>query len=214
MKISIRAWLFILGAALTAPVFAAGDAKLGEALVVACVACHGDGGNSTTPNFPKLAGQGGKYLLKQLNDIKSGNRVVTEMTGVLDKLSDADMANIAAYFASKPASLSGSKPLKVKVNSGEQVDGLALGTKIFRAGNATTSVPACSGCHSPLGLGNAPAGYPRLSGQHAAYIEKQLKNFRAGERTNDGDSKIMRQVAQQMSDAEITAVANFIAGLN
>lgn len=214
MKISIRAWLFILGAALTAPVFAAGDAKLGEALVVACVACHGDGGNSTTPNFPKLAGQGGKYLLKQLNDIKSGNRVVTEMTGVLDKLSDADMANIAAYFASKPASLSGSKPLKVKVNSGEQVDGLALGTKIFRAGNAVTSVPACSGCHSPLGLGNAPAGYPRLSGQHAAYIEKQLKNFRAGERTNDGDSKIMRQVAQQMSDAEITAVANFIAGLN
>lgn len=214
MKISIRAWLFILGAALCAPVFAAGDAKLGEALVVTCVACHGDGGNSTTPNFPKLAGQGEKYLLKQLKDIKSGTRVVTEMTGILDKLTDADMANIAAYFASKPASLSGSKPIKVKVNSGEQVDGLALGTKIFRAGNAASGVPACSGCHSPVGLGNAPAGYPRLSGQHAAYIEKQLKNFRAGERTNDGDAKTMRQVAQQMSDAEITAVANFIAGLN
>jgi cytochrome c553 len=214
MKTSFCAGLFILGAALAAPVFAAGDAKQGEQLVIACVACHGDGGNSTTPNFPKLAGQGEKYLLKQIKEIKSGVRVVAEMTGVLDKLSDTDMANIAAFFASKSMQLSGSKELKVKLNSGEQVDALALGAKVFRAGNATSGVAACSGCHSPLGLGNAPAGYPRLSGQHTAYIEKQLKNFRAGERTNDGEAKIMRQVAQQMSDAEITAVANFIAGLN
>lgn len=214
MKTSVRAWLIILGAALCAPVFAAGDAKQGEALVVACLACHGDGGNSTTPNFPKLAGQGEKYLLKQIKEIKSGARAVVEMTGVLDKLSDTDMANIAAFFASKTMQLSGSKELKVKLNSGEQVDGLALGAKIFRAGNATSGVPACSGCHSPLGLGNSPAGYPRLSGQHTAYLEKQLKNFRSGERTNDGEAKIMRQVAQQLSDAEITAVANFIAGLN
>lgn len=214
MKTSICAWLLILGTAWAAPVFASGDAKLGEPLVITCVACHGDGGNSTTPAFPKLAGQGEKYLLKQLKDIKTGARVVAEMTGVLDKLSDADMANIAAFFASKSMQLSGSKVLKVKVNSGEQVDSLALGAKIFRAGNAGTGVPACSGCHSPLGLGNGPASYPRLSGQHAAYIEKQLKNFRAGERANDGEAKPMRQVAQQMSDAEITAVANFIAGLN
>lgn len=214
MKTSLRAWLIILGAALAAPVFAAGDAKQGEALVVACLACHGDGGNSTTPNFPKLAGQGEKYLLKQIKEIKSGVRVVVEMAGVLDKLSDADMANIAAFFSSKTMQLSGSKELKVKLNSGEQVDGLALGAKIFRAGNATTGVPACSGCHSPLGQGNSPAGYPRLSGQHTVYIEKQLKNFRSGERANDGEAKIMRQVAQLMSDAEITAVANFIAGLN
>ena len=214
MKTSIRTGLFILAAALSAPVFAAGDAKQGEALVIACVACHGDGGNSTTPNFPKLAGQGEKYLLKQIKDIKGGARTVAEMTGVLDKFSDADLANIAAFFASKSMQLSGSKELKVKVNSGEQVDGLALGAKIFRAGNATSGVPACSGCHSPTGLGNAPAGYPRISGQHSAYLEKQLKNFRAGERTNDGEAKTMRQVAQQMSDAEITAVANFIAGLN
>lgn len=214
MKTSIQAWLFILGAVLVAPAFAAGDAKQGEALVVACVACHGDGGNSTTPNFPKLAGQGEKYLLKQLKDIKGGMRVVPEMTGILDKFADGDLANIAAFFASKTMQLSGSKELKVKVNSGEQVDGLALGAKVFRAGNAASGVPACSGCHSPVGLGNSPAGYPRLGGQHAAYIEKQLKNFRAGERANDGEAKVMRQVAQQMSDAEITAVANFIAGLN
>ncbi|HMU65639.1 MAG TPA: c-type cytochrome [Cellvibrionaceae bacterium] len=214
MKTSIQAWLFILGAVLVAPVFAAGDAKQGETLVVACLACHGDGGNSTTPNFPKLAGQGEKYLLKQLKDIKGGMRVVPEMTGVLDKLGDSDLANIAAFFASKSMQLSGSKELKVKVNSGEQVDGLTLGAKIFRAGNVASGVPACSGCHSPVGLGNAPAGYPRLGGQHAAYIEKQLKNFRLGERANDGEAKVMRQVAQQLSDAEITAVANFIAGLN
>ena len=79
---------------------------------------------------------------------------------------------------------------------------------------APTGVPACSGCHSPTGLGNGPAGYPRLGGQHAAYIEKQLKNFRAGERANDGEAKVMRQVAQQLSDAEISAVANYIAGLH
>lgn len=214
MKTSIKAWLFILGAVLVAPVFAAGDAKLGEALVVTCVACHGDGGNSTAATFPKLAGQGEKYLLKQLKDIKGGMRQVPEMTGILDKLSDADLANMAAYFASKSMQLSGSKPLKVKLNSGEQVDGMALGTKIFRAGNAASGVPACSGCHSPTGLGNGPAGYPRLGGQHAAYIEKQLKNFRAGERANDGEAKVMRQVAQQLSDAEISAVANYIAGLH
>jgi cytochrome c553 len=214
MKISIRAWLFILGAALAAPVFAAGDAKQGEPLVVTCAACHGDGGNSTTPNFPKLAGQGEKYLLKQLKDIKGGVRVVPEMMGILDKLSADDLANIAAFFASKSMQLSGSKELKVKMNSGEEVNGLTLGAKLFRAGNAASGVPACTGCHSPVGLGNAPASYPRLSGQHPAYIEKQLKNFRSGERANDGEAKVMRQVAQQMSDAEITAVANFIAGLN
>ena len=137
-----------------------------------------------------------------------------EMTGILDKLSDADLANMAAFFASKSMQLSGSKPLKVKLNSGEQVDGMVLGAKIFRAGNAVSGVPACSGCHSPTGLGNGPAGYPRLGGQHAAYIEKQLKNFRAGERANDGEAKVMRQVAQQLSDAEISAVANYIAGLH
>jgi cytochrome c553 len=218
MKTSICTGLLILGAALSAtlaaPVFAAGDAKQGEALVITCTACHGDGGNSTTPAFPKLAGQGEKYLLKQIKDIKSGQRVVAEMAGVLDKLSEADMANIAAFYASKSMQLSGSKALKVKLNSGEQADSLSLGAKLFRAGNAASGVPACSGCHSPTGLGNAPAGYPRISGQHAAYIEKQLKAFRAGERTNDGEPKPMRQTAQLLSDAEITAVANFIAGLN
>jgi cytochrome c553 len=214
MKTTLRLLLISLGAVFTSQAWAAGDAKLGQPLVVTCIACHGEGGNSAVANFPKLAGQGEKYLFKQLKDIKSGARVIPEMAGILDKLSESDMANIAAYFAEQTQQLSGSKALQVQLNSGEKVDALKLGAKLFRGGNAASGVPACTGCHSPSGLGNAPAAYPRLSGQHAAYIEKQLKDFRAGNRVNDGESKVMRQVAQYMSDAEITAVANFLAGLH
>lgn len=193
---------------------AQGDASAGESKVAICAACHGADGNSPAPNFPKLAGLGEKYLYKQLRDIKSGDRQVIEMTGMLTNLSDQDLQDIAAFFTAKPMQLSGAKEIKVRLNSGVETDGLELGEKVYRAGNLETGVPACTGCHSPTGQGNAPAGYPRLGGQHAAYIEKQLRAFRGGERVNDGDQKTMRQVAQLMSDAEITAVANYIAGLN
>lgn len=193
---------------------AAGDAASGEGKVAVCAACHGADGNSPAPNFPKLAGLGEKYLTKQLQDIKAGKRAVVEMTGLLNALSDQDLADIAAFYNSKPLQLSGAKPLTVKVNAGIDVDGLELGEKVYRAGNAVVGTPACTGCHSPRGLGNDPAGYPRLSGQHADYIEKQLRAFRAGERTNDGDLQTMRQVAEHMSDAQIKAVANYISGLN
>ncbi|GAB3111085.1 cytochrome c4 [Aestuariicella hydrocarbonica] len=193
---------------------AAGDATAGESKVAVCAACHGADGNSPAPNFPKLAGLGEKYLLKQLKDIKAGNRTVTEMVGLLDAMSDQDLADMAAFFDSKPLQLAGAQPLTVKVNSGIEVDGLELAEKIFRAGKADVGTPACTGCHSPRAQGNAPAGYPRLSGQHAQYLETQLRNFRAGERTNDGDQSTMRQVAQHLSDAEIKALANYISGLN
>jgi len=193
---------------------AAGDAAAGEKKSAVCGACHGADGNSMAPNFPKLAGLGEKYLIKQMQDVKSGARPIVEMTGLFNAMSDQDMADIAAYFTSKPMQLSGAKEIEVQVNSGIKVDGLELGTKVYRSGNATVGMPACTGCHSPTGQGNAPAGYPRLSGQHSAYIEKQLRDFRAGNRTNDGESKIMRQVAEHMSDAEIIAVANYISGLH
>ncbi len=195
-------------------VLAAGDPAAGEAKVVVCAACHGADGNSPAPNFPKLAGLGEKYLLKQLHDIQSGERVIVEMTGLLTNMTDQDLADIAAFYNSKTTQLSGAKPLTVTINSGEEVDGLALGEKLFRAGKADVGTPACTGCHSPRALGNGPAGYPRLSGQHSDYIEKQLHAFRAGERTNGGDQKIMRQVAQHLSDAEIKALANYISGLH
>lgn len=215
MKNIFKSVVMLLGALTIAQgSIAAGDAKAGEEKVAACAACHGADGNSAAPNFPKLAGLGEKYLLKQLMDIKAGTRVVPEMTGLLNNSSDQDLADMAAYFNSKPLQLSGAKEIRLKVNAGIEVDGLALGEKIFRSGNAEVGLPACTGCHSPRGLGNGPAGYPRLSGQHAEYIEKQLHNFRAGERVNDGDVKTMRQVAQYMTDAQIKAVANYIAGLN
>ena len=210
MKSLIGKTLLVLGMAAAVPALA-GDAAAGKALATACGACHGADGNSQAPTFPKLAGQGEKYLVKQMKDIKAGARKVPEMTGQLDNLSDADIENIAAFYAGQPATLAGAKDDK---------ELLALGQKIYLAGNKEAGVPACSGCHSPSGVGNAPAGFPRLSGQHPDYIAKQLKDFRAGAeytdrgRHNDGDSKIMRAGVARMSDREIEAVANYISGLH
>ncbi|MEZ5530647.1 MAG: c-type cytochrome [Porticoccaceae bacterium] len=191
-------------------VFAGGDAAAGQAKTAMCAGCHGADGNSALPNFPKLAGQGEKYLTKQLMDIKSGARNVLEMTGMLNGFSDQDLADIAAYFASKNIQMAGAKE-----------ENLDRGERVYRGGNLETGVPACTGCHSPAGNGNDPAGFPALGGQFAQYTAKQLRAFRTGAddpentaaRTNDGDARIMRGVAAHMSDVEIDAVANFIAGL-
>ena len=234
----ITALLFILNSAHSASAPSVetklGDPAAGEAQAAVCAGCHGADGNSPAPSFPKLAGLGEKYLTKQLKDIqagnlqmaalqsgeidekdlKSGTRPVAQMIGMLDGKSEQDLKDLAAFYNSKPMQLTGSKPLEVRVNAGIKVDGLVLGERVFRAGNLETGVPACTGCHSPRGLGNEPAGYPRLSGQYADYIAKQLREFRGGIRVNDGDSNTMRQVAELMSDAEIDAVANYISGLN
>jgi cytochrome c553 len=227
MKNPVKYALFLLGIVGVAPMaMAAGDATAGAEKVMLCAACHSTDGNSPAPNFPKIAGLGERYLLKQMRDIQAwdletdpalkeqAGRAVLEMTGMLAGFNDQDLQDIAAYFASQSIQLSGSKELKVRVNAGLDVDALELGEKIFRAGNLGTGVPACSGCHAPDAHGNAPAGYPRLSGQFPEYIEKQLLAFRSGTRVNDGEQMTMRLVAEKMSDAEIKAVANFIAGLN
>lgn len=194
--------------------FSAGDAAKGEELAAACVACHGADGNSPSPMFPKIAGLGENYIKKQLEDIQSGKRSVPEMAGLLDNSSPEDLENMAAFFASNPTQLTGSTDAELMLNSGKKVTALALGEALYRGGNLETNVPACTGCHSPRGLGNAPAGYPRLSGQYPDYIEKQLKNFQLGTRANDGEARTMRSIAEHMSDAEIKAVAAYIAGLN
>jgi cytochrome c553 len=227
MKNLLKHALFSLGLMAVAHAgYAAGDAKAGAEKIAVCSACHGTDGNSPLPTFPKLAGLGERYILKQLQDIQawdletdaakkpSTGRVVLEMTGMLAGMSDQDLQDIAAYYAGQAIQLSGAKDLQVKVNSGLMVDGLELGERIYRAGNLTNGVPACTGCHAPDGHGNAPAGFPRLSGQYAEYVEKQLLAFRSGNRINDGEQMIMRLVAEKMSDAEIKAVANFVAGLN
>lgn len=232
MKHIVKHALFSLGllaavqGAMAETTSIAGDAKAGAAKAAVCGACHGVDGNSLAANFPKLAGQGNRYILKQLHDIKAWDtetnpakkattgRAVLEMTGILTNLTEQDLADVAAYFASQNMQLSGSKKMEVQVNTGLKVDALELGAKTYRAGNLANGVPACTGCHGPDGKGNAPAGFPRLSGQHPDYIEKQLTNFRAGNRINDGDTMIMRSIADKLSDAEIKALSNFIAGLN
>ncbi|MFI8738093.1 c-type cytochrome [Ectopseudomonas toyotomiensis] len=193
----------LLTLGLTGVAQAAGDAEAGQGKVAVCGACHGADGNSPAPNFPKLAGQGERYLLKQLHDIKSGARPVVEMTGMLDNLSDQDMADIAAYFASQKMSVGAADPKLVE-----------RGEALFRGGKLEEGMPACTGCHLPDGAGLAAAGFPHLGGQHAQYVAKQLTDFREGDRTNDGDAMIMRAIAAKLSNKDIEAVSSFIQGLH
>ena len=203
--VSLLLTLGITGIANAAGENVKGDAAAGQAKAAVCGACHGPDGNSMAPNFPKLAGQGEKYLTKQLHDIKSGKRTVLEMTGLLTNLSDQDMADISAYFASQKGSVGAADPKLV-----------ARGEALFRGGNLEKGLPACTGCHSPNGSGNAAAGFPHMGGQHAAYIAKQLTDFRKeeGGRTNDGDLKTMQTIAKKLSDEDIAAVSSYIQGLH
>lgn len=185
-----------------------GNASAGKSKSAACAACHGADGNSPAPSFPKLAGQGERYLIKQIKDIQSGARPVPMMAGQTDNLSDQDIADISAYYASKTSTVGQADPALLK-----------KGEAIYRGGIAERGVPACSACHSPTGAGMAAAGFPKLGGQYAEYTSAQLKAFRAAMdgregRDNDGEAKVMRMIAFKMSDAEIEAVSNFIQGLH
>jgi cytochrome c553 len=174
---------------------AQGEAKYGAV----CAACHNADGNSTVPAQPKLAQQHPEYLVKQLQEYKSGKRKNPIMQGFAAQLSDADMRNIAYWVAAKPA----------KAGFAKDKDLVALGEKIYRGGIADRQVAACAGCHSPNGAG-IPAQYPRLAGQHADYTATQLTHFRDGVRAN---SLPMTQVAAKLNDREIKALADYIAGL-
>lgn len=187
---------------LAGPVLAAGSADAGKTKSAACGACHGADGNSPAPTFPKLAGQGEGYLLKQMKDIKSGLRPVPTMAGQLDAMSDQDLADIAAFYAAQTRSPASAKKELVE-----------LGERVYRAGVRDKGIAACTACHSPQGKGNAPARYPSLSGQFPEYIAAQLKAFRNDERVNDGETRIMRDVAARLSDKELEAVSSYAAGL-
>jgi cytochrome c553 len=171
-----------------------------------CVACHGADGNSTAPTNPNLAGQVEQYLAKQLSNFKSvdGKPVLRNnaiMAGMAATLSDEDVKNVAAWFASQ----------KLTPAVAQDESKIAVGQKLWRQGDFKKGVPACAGCHGPAGAG-LPALYPRLAGQHSEYTETQLKAFRAGERENDPE-KMMRTIAAKLSDVEIKAVADYAAGL-
>lgn len=201
--VSLLLTMGVSGIAQAASTALVGDAAAGQAKTAVCGACHGPDGNSMAPNFPKLAGQGDRYLLKQLHEIKDGKRQVLEMTGQLNNLNDQDLADIAAYYASQKSSVGAADPALV-----------ARGEALFRGGDLQKGLPACTGCHAPDGQGNAPAGFPHVGGQHASYIEKQLTDFREGDRTNDGDSMIMRGIAAKLSNKDIKALASYIQGLH
>ena len=199
-------WLLTVSIALAisaSGIQAAGNAEVGQTKSVACGACHGPDGNSpVNPIWPKLAGQHPKYIEKQLKDFKSGARSDATMIGMVAPLNEQDMADLAAFFAGN--SVKGGTAAADKVAAGE---------KVYRAGNASTGVAACMACHGPAGTGNPQADFPSLTGQHAAYIEKVLKDFRSGSRANDMN-RMMQGVAERMTDAEIAAVAQYIQGLS
>lgn len=184
-----------------------GDAAKAQAIVnQVCAACHAADGNSTIAANPKLAGQIPEYLHKQLVNFKAAGGKKAEranpvMAGMVANLSPDDMRNLAVYFSGQAA----------KPGTAKSKDLVALGQRIYRGGIAGKGVAACASCHGPNGAG-MPSQYPRLSGQHAEYVEAQLKGFRSGERANDPNSS-MRTQAAKLSDHEIQAVADYVAGL-
>ncbi|MBI2312842.1 MAG: cytochrome c4 [Betaproteobacteria bacterium] len=171
-----------------------------------CAGCHGADGNSPTPTNPNLAGQHAAYITKQLMNFKSADGKAAEraspvMNGMVVALTPDDMKNLGAYFAAQAP----------KPGTAKDKDLVVLGQKLYRGGDMGRGIPACAGCHSPNGAG-IPAQYPRLAGQHADYTVAQLKGFRSGERAND-PQKMMRMIAAKMSDREIQALAEYVAGL-
>jgi cytochrome c553 len=213
MKKSFLSIICLLAAFSANQALAVGDAAAGESKVAVCAGCHGSDGNSMVPSFPKLAGLGEKYMTAQLRMIKSGERVIVERTGILDASTDQDLQDMAAYYDSKAMAISGAQDITL-VGISDPDEALDFGENVYRGGNMKTGVAACTGCHSPSGKGNNPAGYPALGGQYADYIEKQLLAYRRGERASGGNAKIMQGVAANLSDKEIKAVANYISGLN
>jgi cytochrome c553 len=190
-------WLVFL-----APVHAAGaDTASGKAKTI-CASCHGaDGNGGADPTWPKLAGQDADYLAKQLTDFKTGRRKNDIMSGMAATLSAAEIKGLGAYFAG----------LKAKPGAAKDAQLALQGEKIYRGGNAKTGVSACMSCHGPSGHG-IPPRFPKVSGQNAPYTQNQLLTFKTGARANDGD--IMTRIAFRMSEHEIQAVAEYMAGLH
>ena len=181
----------------------AGDATKGKTLSAVCAACHGTDGNSVNPDWPKIAGQGEAYLTKQLHDFRSDKRSDPTMTAMAKGIaSDADIADLVAYF-------SGQKDKTGTANK----EKIAEGEAIYKGGIMSSGVAACAACHGPSGSGNPAAKFPKISGQHTKYTVTQLKAFKSGKRAND-TGKMMRNVALKMTDAEMDAVAEYIAGLH
>lgn len=202
MKKLLMTTVMCLGLGLVIPAIATGNASAGKSKSAVCAACHGVDGNSPSDMFPKLAGQGEAYLVKQLHEFKSGIRKNAVMAPMVAALTDQDMVDLAAYFSANKRT-PGAVPKEL----------VEAGRKLFRAGNKESGVPACMACHGPTGAGVPAAKWPALSGQHSAYVEAQLKSFAAGTRSNDPNS-MMRDIAGRLKEKEIKAVAAYVSGLH
>ena len=202
----------ILITSLSNPILAVGDAEAGQAKSATCMGCHGLAGNSTIPNFPKLAGQSEAYIVKQLQYFKSGERGNAMMAGVALSLSDQDMEDVAAYYSIQTISENSAK------GSEEMIE---LGRKIYVGGKMDTQTTACIACHGPKGKGIPTAGFPSVAAQHADYTSSQLKAFRQYSINQQTDSdgvervnEMMNNVAMGLTNEEIDALSQYIAGLH
>ncbi|PCH65579.1 MAG: cytochrome c4 [Gammaproteobacteria bacterium] len=202
MKKLFSSLVMSMALVVASPVMAAGDVSAGKGKAMVCAACHGADGNSPLDMFPKLAGQHESYIAKQLADFKSGARVNAVMAPMVANLTEQDMADLGAFFASK------------KVTPGAvSEDLLAAGQTIYRAGNKDSGLPACMACHGPTGAGMPAAKWPALSGQYSKYVELQLKAFAEGTRSNDPNN-MMTDIAKKMTADEMKAVSAYVAGLH
>ena len=199
----------ILSLLASCSVWAQGSIEAGKAKSQTCVACHGADGNSLITQYPKLAGQHEKYLEKQLKELKLGmtsggkqGRNEPVMGAMAMPLSEQDMADLAAYYASLPIS-----------NNSTPENVVEEGKILYTAGNAERGLTACIACHGPRGNGTELSGFPKISGQHAEYIKAQLEKFRDGSRNNDMNA-MMRDVAKKLTDADIETLSKYVGGLH
>jgi cytochrome c553 len=181
-----------------------GNADAGKAKSATCAACHGADGNSVAPDWPSLAGQHASYLVRQLEAFKRGDRQNVTMKPFADMLSEQDMLDVAAYFSQQKSTPKGADPALV-----------SLGQQIYRGGVPERGIAACIACHGPGGHGNAVSAYPRIGGQHAAYVSNALHQYASGDRRSDVEfNQMMRNVAALLLEDEIKALSSYVQGLN
>lgn len=200
----IASTMLLLGMTAANLVNATGNVEAGKTKAsTVCIACHGLDGNSVNPEWPSIAGQHEKYTAKQIKAFRAGERTNVLMSPIALTLTDQDIEDVAAYFATQK--IKGLEAAKSKVE---------LGQKLYRAGNADSKIPACFACHGPNGRGNPEAGYPSIRSQHATQVALQLKAYRSGERKTDkNQNEMMRTVAAKLTDDQIDAVAQYVQGL-
>ena len=193
-----------------------GDAKAGQSKAGACAACHGVDGNSADPQYPRLAGQHERYIWRQLHLYKSGQRQNPIMQGMAAPLTEQDMRDIGAYFATQKAQAGVADDTAIATGPNADMKFYQVGEKLFRAGRPADDVPACLACHGPAGRGNPGPSYPALGGQHAAYTVAQLQFFRQGGSYGTGAeaNTVMADIARNLSDEDIQSLGTYIQGLH